>query len=161
MRASIVSLALSIFISIFSLLDAIAQGTNEKHGLGALTPTQDQIKRFAKYQAPTTRRALPSKADLSPYMPPAGDQRTMGSCVAWSTGYALRSYYLAKHNKLDVTKPENVPSPAFIFNQGAAVEQSSAPCSERGMLISTALETLRAGVVSLADMPYIDKTCGP
>jgi C1A family cysteine protease len=154
------------FLVLFSLLLAASaksqdSSATEKHGLGALAPTKDQIKRFSKYQAPTRRAVLPPKADLSTYMPPAGDQRTMGSCVAWSTGYGLRSYYLAKVNKLDVTKPENVPSPAFIFNQGSAVEQSSAACSERGMLISTALEILRAGVVSLAEMPYVDNTCGP
>jgi C1A family cysteine protease len=163
MRAIAAPVGFLVLVSFLLVASAKSQDSSagERHGLGALTPTKDQIKRFAKYQAPARRAALPAKADLSTYMPPAGDQHTMGSCVAWSTGYGLRAYYLAKINKVDVTKPENVPSPAFIFNQGSAVEQSSAACSERGMLISTALEILRAGVVSLAEMPYIDKTCGP
>jgi C1A family cysteine protease len=160
MRTIAARTGLVVLFSVFLFASADSQDSGEKHGLGAKAPTEDQIKRFAKYRAPERRAALPSKVDLSTYMPPAGDQLTMGSCVAWATGYALRSYYSAKVAKLDVTKPENVPSPAFIFNQGRSIEQTSDPC-DKGMLISTALEILRAGVVSQVEMPYVDKTCGP
>jgi C1A family cysteine protease len=156
--AAIVVLCLVLSFSFFS---SAKSEDNVVHGMGAIAPTPDQIKSFPKAPKDTRRGALPAHADSSAYMPPIGDQGGAGSCVAWSTGYALRAFYLAKNNKFDVSKPENVPSPAYIFNHGAAIEHSSAPCSERGMLISTALEILRAGVLSLAEMPYNDKVCGP
>ncbi|HLL28060.1 MAG TPA: C1 family peptidase [Xanthobacteraceae bacterium] len=131
------------------------------HTLGAIAPTRDQIKSFPKASVPKFREALPAKVDLSANMPPIGDQGGMGACVAWSAGYGLRSYYLKKNAKADISKPENVPSPAYIFNHGSAMDQPNVPCAKRGMLISIALETLKGGVVSAAEMPYNDKTCGP
>ena len=160
MRSIATPIGLSLFVSLFLVASAKSQDTGI-HGLGAKAPSQDQISRFPKFKAPERRAAIPPKMDSSKFMPPIGDQGGAGSCVAWSTGYGLRSFYLAKNNKLDVSKPENQPSPAYIFNHGSAVEQSSGKCSERGMLISTALEILRAGVVSLAEMPYDDQVCGP
>lgn len=160
MRTIAARVGLSLLFSLFLFASAELQDA-VVHGLGALPPSQDQIKGFPKFHPPARRAALPPKADLSAFMPPIGDQGAMGSCVAWSTGYGLRSYYLAKINKLDVSKPENVPSPAYIFNHGSAIDQAGIPCGKRGMNISIALEVLRAGVVSLAEMPYNDKSCGP
>jgi C1A family cysteine protease len=154
-------IGLSVLLSFFLVAPAKPQDTTRIHGLGALAPSQDQIKGFPKLPPSTRRAALPPKADISAFMPPVGDQGRMGSCVAWSSGYGLRSYYLAKINKLDVTNPKNVPSPAYIFNHGSAIDQAGTPCAKRGMLISIALEVMRAGVVSLAEMPYNDQTCGP
>ena len=159
MRAIAAGIGLVLF-SLFLIVSAQSQDT-AIHGLGAFAPSQAQIKEFPKYHPPAQRAALPPKADLSAYMPPIGDQGRMGACVAWSTGYGLRAYYLAKNNKLDVSKPENVPSPAYIFNHGSSIDQAGVPCAKRGMNISIALEVLRAGVVSLAEMPYNDQTCGP
>jgi C1A family cysteine protease len=152
-------IGLSLLFSLFLIASAKSQDA-QIHGLGALAPTREQIQSFPKAPAELRRGGVPRKADSSTFMPPIGNQGRMGSCVAWSA-YGLRSYYLAKINKLDVSKPENVPSPAYIFNLGSSISQPGAPCAQRGMLISAALEILRAGVVSLADMPYNDQSCGP
>lgn len=39
-----------------------------------------------------SHRGLDSKVDLSPSMPPVGNQGEQGSCVAWSTAYATKSF---------------------------------------------------------------------
>src|ERR1700733_4605233 len=35
--------------------------------------------------------ALPSSVDLTPYLPPIGDQGQTGTCVAWSTAYYTKT----------------------------------------------------------------------
>ncbi|MCB1167778.1 MAG: hypothetical protein KDK33_16595, partial [Leptospiraceae bacterium] len=37
-------------------------------------------------------RGLPSSTDLSPNMPPVGNQGQQASCVAWAVAYATKSY---------------------------------------------------------------------
>src|SRR5438477_2004897 len=44
---------------------------------------------------PPHRAFLPPSADLSNLMPLPGNQGRLGSCAAWATGYAARSYYAA------------------------------------------------------------------
>ena len=39
------------------------------------------------------RAFLPEQVDLSSRMPAVGDQGRLGSCTAWATAYAARSYY--------------------------------------------------------------------
>lgn len=160
MRTIAARIGLSLLFSLFLFASAESQDA-VVHGLGAAAPTRQQIQSFPKAPAEVRRGGVPRKADSSTFMPPVGNQGAMGSCVAWSAGYGLRSYYLAKINKLDVSKPENVPSPAYIFNHGTSIDQAGVPCAKRLMLISNALEILRAGVVSLAEMPYDDQACGP
>lgn len=107
-------------------------------------------------------------------MPPVGNQGRQGSCVAWATTYALKSYQekVERNWKYDiewtldkewvnsssfyiVAKPkgsmQTVFSPAFVYNQiNRGVDQ--------GSYIGDALELLvRQGAPPLSVMPYNDK----
>ncbi|MCB1317588.1 MAG: hypothetical protein KDK27_16605, partial [Leptospiraceae bacterium] len=68
-------------------------------------------------------RGLPSSADLSSKFPPVGNQGQQGSCVAWSTGYALKSYHEKVERNWAFDSPvsggqgNRVFSPAYIYNQ--------------------------------------------
>src|SRR5262249_30339378 len=84
------------------------------YGMGFLPASPAQLDHFPKAQE--LRAPIPRKTDLSGFMPPVGIQGLQASCVAWATGYALRAYYVAKMDKLNVSSPENVPSPAYIYN---------------------------------------------
>lgn len=130
--------------------------TIKRHATGARLASQTAIAGFAKAQS--KRGLTPPKVDLSSLMPPIGDQGQQGSCVAWSIGYGLRGYYVRKMDNADVTKPENIPSPTYIYNytNGVAGEPQ---CLEAGMEMWQALNILKAGVVSLAELPYNDKKC--
>ncbi|TGN14602.1 C1 family peptidase [Leptospira ilyithenensis] len=100
---------------------------------------------------------LPSKADLSSKMPPVGSQGQQNSCVAWATGYAIKSYLATggKSSKYDPPfkggKGDNVFSPAFIYNQQNGGKDA-------GLYYYKTLEFLQAnGVVPWSSMPYSDK----
>ncbi len=129
----------------------------KRYAKGARLVSASQIAGFEK--ATAKRGLTPAKVDLSSLMPPVGDQGQQGSCVAWSIGYALRSYYVKKVDQADVTKPENIPSPSYIYNYTNA-SAGDPQCGEMGMELWQALNILKAGVVSLAELPYNDKKCG-
>jgi C1A family cysteine protease len=131
-------------------------GTN--YGMGLLPASPDQIAHFPK--APELRAmGVPKKTDLSPYLPPVGNQGRQNSCGAWASGYALRSYYVAKMDKLNVSMRQNVPSPAYIYNH-ANGHYGKDGC-DHGMEIERALDILKGGVVSDAEMPYDATKCSP
>jgi C1A family cysteine protease len=124
---------------------------------GAKLATPDQRQAFPK--AAAKRGLTPAKVDLSALMPPVGDQGKQGSCVAWSGTYAIRSYYVAKLDKLPLT-PQNTPSPAYVYNHGN-FDKGVITCRNAGMQVYHALDILRGGTVSMADMPYDQENCSP
>lgn len=97
---------------------------------------------------------LPAQVDLSASMPPPGDQGAQGSAVGWAVSYA-RAYYTKKIEKRDNSLPENIPSPAYIYDSIKA----EGDCNSGAKLID-ALALLRRGSVSQKELPYDASTCG-
>jgi len=102
-------------------------------------------------------RGLPSSVDLSSIMPPPGSQGGQGSCVAWSTTYATKSYHEKRKQKWEYDptfqngKGEHVFSPAFTYNQINGGKDA-------GSSIKTAFDLIvRTGAVPWSVMPYSDK----
>lgn len=102
-------------------------------------------------------RGLPTKADLSPQMPPIGSQGQQNSCVAWATGYAVRSYQENKERKWGFDPPfaggsgTKVFSPSYIYNQINGGQ-------DKGSVIENALAlTINQGTATWQAMPYTDK----
>ncbi len=96
----------------------------------------------------------PPTHDISKYLPQVRSQGSQGSCVAWATGYYLKSFHENLedfHNGISTNK--NEMSPSFIFNQ---IKINS--CS--GSQIKTAFGLLlSSGITSLSDMPYDVNDC--
>ncbi|MGD0958519.1 MAG: C1 family peptidase [Methylomonas sp.] len=154
----VVSLFLSIgrFLLILSGLMFFFPATKalaaEKHGMGFVPENPEkyaampEVSRYRAYFSPET--------DLSPYFPKPGNQGKQGSCVAWATAYAARSYLEARRIGRSPGNPERIFSPSFIFNQ---MRVSS--CDDGGS-ISEALGLMKnSGVASLAEFPYIEGNC--
>ena len=98
---------------------------------------------------------LPPRVDLSSRMPPPGDQGSQGSCVAWAVGYGARSYYLGL-NGTDLRNKNQLPSPAYIYNQ---IKASPMRC-DLGSTIPDALSLLKnQGVATLGEFSYNERTC--
>ena len=152
-------LGLSALAGLFLATTAQAQ-TFEIMGYftGAKLATPDQRQAFPK--AAAKRGLTPPKVDLSALMPAVGDQGKQGSCVAWSTTYALRGYYVAKNDKLSLAQGQNLPSPAYVYNH-ANFDKGVITCRAAGMQVYHALDILKAGVVSMAEMPYDQENCSP
>lgn len=103
------------------------------------------------------KKILPSKVDLSKFMPPVGNQDGQGSCVAWAVGYYHKTFQEWLEHRWDVTSPYHQFSPAFIYNQiNGGVDG--------GSYISDALKCLcDLGCANLVLSPYdpYDSTTWP
>lgn len=104
--------------------------------------------------APGEAPTLPRRIDLSDNFPPAGNQGSQGSCTAWATAYALKSYQERMEIGWSLTTsdghfdPNHVFSPAFIYNQINGGE-------DRGSRIDEALQLIvDQGAATWATMPY-------
>lgn len=103
--------------------------------------------------ASMTDRKLPASHVIPEnYFPTPGSQGNIGSCVGWSTGYALASFYFAAKNKWGKPATNNIiMSPAFVYNH--IRECSCGP--NCGSYIGDALNLLRdKGIVPWQTMPY-------
>lgn len=102
-----------------------------------------------------TLGALPATIDYSTsnYLPPIGEQYE-NSCVAWSTGYYLRTYQEAKDLGWDVKKDglsvnSHIFSPSFIYNQINGGTDDGATLDDAGNLLQN------EGAATLTDFPYM------
>jgi hypothetical protein len=143
---------LSLFnlLMLFFVFSKVQAG--EKHAMGFIPENPEKyasIPEVSRYRA-----YFPPETDLSKYFPKPGDQGKQGSCVAWATAYAARSYLEARRQGSNPHTPDQIFSPAFIFNQ---VKVGN--CEDGGS-ISDALGILKnTGVASLADFPYVEGSC--
>jgi cathepsin K len=98
---------------------------------------------------------FPSQYDLSDFLPQVGSQGKQGSCVAWATGYYLKSFHENYEDNLNGNPGnENRMSPAFIFNQ---IKVSGC---DNGSVVQRALDTISSsGIPEWAVMPYDENNC--
>lgn len=140
--------AAALFVAM-SVSGALAQ---EQHKTGG-QPTPASEKASIP-QAPVFRDFLPEAVDLSKYMPAVGDQANQGSCVGWATAYAARAYYAEQIEHRDISQPQNIPSPAWLFD----IIHLGNDC-DGGAYIPDAMRVLMTGAYSLAEFPYDDSKC--
>ncbi|MBV7274279.1 C1 family peptidase [Clostridiaceae bacterium UIB06] len=97
---------------------------------------------------------LPTKVDYSSssYLPPIGDQQE-NDCVAWSTGYYVRTFQQAKDigwnvKSGDTAISNHVFSPSFIYNQINGGTDDGGTLEDAGDLLEN------VGAATLKDFPY-------
>lgn len=96
----------------------------------------------------------PTDFDLSQFLPLVGNQGKQGSCVAWATGYYLKSFQENYENLSNGEAMDNEMSPAFIYNQIKV-----AGC-DGGSNIQRALDTIVSlGIPEWNLMPYDENEC--
>jgi C1A family cysteine protease len=97
---------------------------------------------------------FPDSLDLSKYLPETRSQGRQGSCVAWATGYYLKSFQENyQEQMMGIPDPGFTMSPAFIFNQIQVGD-----CN--GSRIDSAMVILQEqGIVPWIDLPYSDERC--
>ncbi len=98
---------------------------------------------------------LPSAVDLTPHLPPVGNQGNYGTCVAWAVGYNLKSSMNAidaNETGQTLASPSKQGSPSFLYT-AVPDREKSANCA--GMQFEPAFEVMRTkGLATLADVPY-------
>ena len=102
-----------------------------------------------------TTLVLPSQYDISEYLPEVKSQGKQGSCVAWATGYYLKSYqenYESVQNGIFNSNFEM--SPAYIYNQIKVTDCAG------GSVVQHALDTIVSqGIVDWNVMVYNENEC--
>ncbi|MBN2738462.1 MAG: hypothetical protein JXR70_15890 [Spirochaetales bacterium] len=91
---------------------------------------------------------LPKSVDLSLKLPAPGNQGAQGSCVAWSTAYAYKSFHENLERQWGYSDEGHLFSPAYIYNQINGGQDA-------GSAIPDALELMiNKGCAPLSAMPY-------
>ncbi len=98
---------------------------------------------------------FPTEFDLSEFLPKVRSQGSQGSCVAWATGYYMKSFHKNFddfiNGDLDLG---NEISPAYIYNQVKANDCAG------GSAIQRALDTIQSqGAADWSVMPYDENDC--
>ena len=60
-------------------------------------------------------QSLPEVVDLSPNLPPVGNQQGQNSCVGWSVAYYYKSYHEGMERGWDLNSSAHQFSPAFLL----------------------------------------------
>lgn len=140
-----------IGFTLSSVLPSQGQQQQSVYATGLVFEDPLDVEKFPV--APTYRAFLPEKADLSARMPAVGNQGKQGSCVGWAVGYAARSYYSKASDGLTLTDPDNLVSPAFLYDS-----VRSGNCGG-GSVISKSLNFLKKGSLSVKEYPYDENKC--
>ncbi len=149
--------------------DSSSSLKTEYSGMGAVIPNYEQLQNILKasqeiYFNNIEQDSLPDKIDhsQSKWFPPIGDQGAEGSCVAWATGYYVKTFQEAKEHDWDLSAAEwikdgsgypaieaqnKIISPDFIYhltNNG----------QDRGISVFRAINFIqRYGAASWETMP--------
>lgn len=119
---------------------------------GALPTDAALYERVGQAPLPMDSR-IPARVDLGVHMPPAGNQATQNSCVAWALAYANYSYLHSRSTACPY-EGEGFPnfgclfSPAYIYNQINRGQDKGAYFTDAFRLLQT------QGVAPLDLMPY-------
>ena len=159
---------LNMLMSIVSVIsgdsgEEVAISVDDK-GLGYLEPEEDtstiedDIHINTDNGDGTVTSNLPSKVDLSAYLPPVGDQGNYGTCVAWATAYNCRTWLDAHKNGRKTSQLTNseIYSPSDIW-KGIASGSKNKGC--QGTSFQPAFNAMISrGVASWATAPYFSST---
>lgn len=100
-------------------------------------------------------QTLPSKVDLTNYLPPIGNQGQYGTCVAWATAYNCRTFLYAKQKGLSKSQLKNTSnqfSPKDLF---WSIEDSYKGSGCNGTNFEYAFDVMISrGVATQSDVPY-------
>ena len=105
---------------------------------------------------------LPDQADLSKFFPPIGDQGEYGTCVAWSSGYALKTALDAKSNGYTSSQLRNKSYQCSAVDLWHNIPSSGKSTSCNGSNFDPALQAMvDHGVASMAKVDFTNKkmTC--
>lgn len=99
---------------------------------------------------------LPSRVDLTPFLPPIGDQGPHGTCVAWACGYYQRTAMWAIRNNYptaSLADPSRHFSPKDLF-WSIPNSQKGGNCN--GTWFEYALSNMQSrGLATMATVPYL------
>lgn len=145
---SVLGLILTVFLILLSQ-NSLARDTSQ-FGLGGIvdTPLPEWIHPSPLMDQPLNLDELDESCDNSAGLPPVGNQSRQNSCSGWGTGYYYLTYLQGQEFGWDLTLPEHIMSPAFVYNTINGGEDAGATPYDGFEVFE------RLGCGTLADMPY-------
>lgn len=107
---------------------------------------------------------LDSQVDLSKYFPPIGDQGQYGTCVAWSSGYALKTALDAKTKGYSQSQLSNTSYQCSAVDLWHNIPADGKSVGCNGSNFEPALEAMMSkGCASVAAVPFTNNkmVCDP
>ncbi|MCL1960623.1 MAG: hypothetical protein FWG56_02315, partial [Desulfovibrionaceae bacterium] len=134
------------------LLPAMGHAQEEapSHATGAL-PSMENIAPAARSLA---MAPLPDSVDLRQWSVPVGNQGSVGSCVAWAIGYAMKGWYA---NKTGL--PDPIFAPMYMYSQ---IHTTGCGSPECGAYTNDAFSLLKDQGIDVASdySQYVDRLYG-
>jgi len=96
------------------------------------------------------KTSLPSRVDLSQFLPPIRNQGPIGSCSAWSSVYYAKTIQENQERMWGADSPSHQFSPLFTYNQITEGVNRGTSITEHMILIE------KQGVPPLSVFPYTD-----
>ncbi len=145
---SVLGLILFVFLSLPSQT-CLARDYSQ-FGLGGIvdTPLPEWIHPSPLMDQPLELDELDESCDNSAGLPPVGNQSSQNSCSGWGTGYYYLTYLQGQEFGWDLTVPEHIMSPAFVYNTINGGEDAGATPYDGFEVFE------KLGCGTLADMPY-------
>ncbi len=120
----------------------------ETYKMGLIPASDDEYESFPRLIA-APMATLPSSVDLSSKLPNVGNQGRQGSCVAWATGYAYKTFQEGLDRGWNVINDTSHQfSPAYIYNQINGGQDNGTFTKDALALIEN------QGCATLSSMPY-------
>ena len=151
-RGAIAWVRLALLIALIGLLlpgyQVAAEEPEASFALGLIPSPRGSFPRLRVRYMPAS---LPAAVDLSAGLPPVGRQGGQASCVGWAIAYYYRSFQEGRENARTPRTPQEILSPAYIYNQRPMTD-----CSRDGgmSMISGLRIAVSQGVATLDRMPY-------
>ena len=98
---------------------------------------------------------LPSKVDLSKYFPPIGNQGNYGTCVAWATGYGMKSALDAKEKGYSSSQLSNSSYQCSAVDLWHLIPKSGKSTNCDGSNFEPALEAMMKSGCQMPHSPTV------
>lgn len=129
--------------------NSVVEFDGNSYRLGLIPVSDKEYKSFPKLLTDFSKATIPSSVDLSSDLPNVGNQGSQGSCTAWATGYAYKTFQERLDRGWNVKNDTSHQfSPAYIYNQINGGQ-------DQGSHIYRALQLIvDQGCATLSSMPY-------
>jgi fibronectin type 3 domain-containing protein len=125
---------------LFIVLTIVSINAESKVLSTGLVPTPEVLqKSFRSTRVKAGQTGIPAAVDLSPLFPEPGFQGNIGSCTAWATAYACKSFQENLERGWGTAEKSSIFSPSYVYNQinkgmdrGSALEDAAALLQSKG-----------------------------
>lgn len=155
MKRRIATGLLSLLFGLVFFSLSIRAEEGKEFEAGCIPISQEEYDKIPEAPIPVRGVTLPPRWDFSYRFPKPRNQGKQGSCAAWAVGYAYKGYQEREERFWHEDTPEQLLSPAFIYNLRDKKSHGANSLEDEGMTIVNAMTIVNEmGICTMATMPY-------